>query len=258
LVTDERRRLLTFLSGLAADEWVAPTAAGAWTVKDLALHLLDDDLTWLSTQRDGDASGLVDMADRSRFVPLLAAKNQRFVDGARSLSRRVIVDLLEWTGNQIDADCQSRDLHGEGWVSWASSEAVPFWFNVAQEFTERWVHQQQIREAVGRVEDHAEHLPEVLRTFIWALPHQLSTSSCPGAVITVTIEGVASWTLTSVGSAAWDMTERAAERPTVSVRVLPDAAWRWLSGAAFPPDQLAVAGPRNLTEAVIEVRAVIV
>jgi DNA-binding transcriptional ArsR family regulator len=29
-------------------------------MKDVALHLLDDDLTWLSAQRDGDASGLVD------------------------------------------------------------------------------------------------------------------------------------------------------------------------------------------------------
>ena len=59
LATDERERLLAFLADLADDEWLAPTAAPGWTVKDLALHLLDDDLSWLSRERDGDLSGLI-------------------------------------------------------------------------------------------------------------------------------------------------------------------------------------------------------
>lgn len=61
------------------------------------------------------------------------------------------------------------------WVSWASDGPVPYWFNVAQEFTERWVHQQQMREAVDRVADHESMLPEVPRTFVWAFPRQLPT-----------------------------------------------------------------------------------
>ena len=78
----------------------------------------------------------------------------------------------------MDAYYASMDLLGEGRVSWASDGPVPAWFDVAQDLTERWVHQMQIREAVDRVEDYqAAYLPTVLRTFVWALP--ISTASRP-------------------------------------------------------------------------------
>ena len=54
LAVADRQRLVQFLTDLTDEEWLAPTAAPGWTVKDIALHLLDDDMTWLSTQRDGD------------------------------------------------------------------------------------------------------------------------------------------------------------------------------------------------------------
>src|SRR5438128_603947 len=108
LATDERERLLAFLADLADDEWLAPTAAPGWTVKDLALHLLDDDLSWLSRERDGDLSGLVDMSDRAAFPRLLAEKNQRWVDAAGGISGRVITGLLRWSGEQVDAFHASR------------------------------------------------------------------------------------------------------------------------------------------------------
>ena len=45
-------------------EWQTTTACPGWTVKDIALHLLDDELAWLSRGRDGDLSGLIDDTDR--------------------------------------------------------------------------------------------------------------------------------------------------------------------------------------------------
>jgi hypothetical protein len=257
VTTDERMRLLAFLDGLTPAEWIAPSAAPGWTVQDLALHLLDDDLSWLSHQRDGSTAGRVDMSDRRRFVELLAAKNQRWVDAAGVLSRRVVVDLLAWAGDQIDAFHAGCDLRGDGWVSWASDEAVPFWFNLAQEFTERWVHQQQMREAVGDVADHADHLPEVLRTFMWALPHQLGPSADAATALEVTVVGVASWTLTPRGD-DWLMDEGVATNPTATVVLAPDAAWRLLTGANVPLAQVTVTGPRDITERIMRVRAIIV
>jgi hypothetical protein len=254
----ERQGLVAFLGGLAPEEWVAPTAARGWTIKDLALHLLDDDLTWLSVQRDGDDSGLVDMSDRSRLVELLAGKNQRFLDGGQSLSRRVVIDMLDWSGDQVDGYHAACDLRGEGWASWASNDPVPFWFNLAQEFTERWVHQQQMREAVDRVENHTEHLPELLRTFVWALPHQLPVPDDAGMVITVTIDQLANWTLTPTPGKGWSLTHGPAEHPTAALRFSPDAAWRWLVGAGVPADQVTATGPQDLTNALMSVRAIIV
>ena len=118
------------------------------------------------------------MEDHAGFVDALATKNQRWIDGARGLSLRVVAELLEWTGRQMDAYYDSMDLHGEGRVSWAGDGPVPLWFDIAQDLTERWVHQMQMREAVGRVEDYAQrYLPTVLRTFVWALPHQFHVES---------------------------------------------------------------------------------
>ena len=254
---DERRRLLVFLEGLIPAEWLAPSAAPGWTVQDLALHLLDDDLTWLSHQRDGATAGRVDMSDRRRFVELLAAKNQRWVDVARVLSPRVVIDLLGWAGHQVDAFHARCDLRGDGWVSWASSQPVPFWFNLAQEFTERWVHQQQMREAVCRVEDHTDHLPEVLRTFMWAVPHQLGPPTDAAATLEMTIAGVACWTLSPSGR-GWVMEERTASDPTATVTLSPDAAWRLFTGANISPGHVTVSGPAHITDSVLRVRAIIV
>jgi uncharacterized damage-inducible protein DinB len=48
LFEEERRDLLTLLDSLSASEWLAASSAEGWTVKDLALHLLDGDLGTLS------------------------------------------------------------------------------------------------------------------------------------------------------------------------------------------------------------------
>lgn len=253
----ERKRLLDFIGDLTAEEWRKPTAVPGWTVKDIALHLLDDDLTWLSTQRDGDASGLVDMSDRRSFPQLLAEKNQRWVDAARVMSRQVVLALLSWTGDHVDAFHADQDLLGEGWVSWASDGPVPYWFNLAQEFTERWVHQQQMREAVGRVEDHETALPEVLRTFIWAYPHQYSPTADIDAV-EVAIDGVDTWALTRQGGNGWSLSTGSPTRPDARLRMTASAAWRLLTGASAPANDITQEGSAAGCASLLRVRAVIV
>jgi hypothetical protein len=72
------------------------TEAGRWTVTDVALHLVDDQLGWLSRGRDRDRSGLLDDTGGHRqFAAALDANNQRRVDGASGLSHRVLPDLLK-------------------------------------------------------------------------------------------------------------------------------------------------------------------
>lgn len=43
-ISSERNDLLVLLEDLSDSDWLAPTEAGHWRVKDVALHLLDDDL----------------------------------------------------------------------------------------------------------------------------------------------------------------------------------------------------------------------
>ncbi len=99
----ERGDLVTLLAALTPADWDCFSAAPGWTVKALALHLLDDDLGWLSRHRDADSTGLLDEGDHDSFVRALAAKNQRWIDGTQTLSPRVVTDLLTWSGAQVDA-----------------------------------------------------------------------------------------------------------------------------------------------------------
>jgi len=145
----------------------------------------------------------------------------------------------------------------EGAVSWASDGPVPVWFDIAQDLTERWVHCQQMREAVNRPGDHAEkYLEFVLRTFVWALPHQYRVPAPAGTQVEVDLE-VGRWCLT-FDSLRWSLQETAAEAPAASVRASADSAWRWLTGGSDDETQLIKDGPASLVEPLLKVRAILV
>ena len=56
----------------------------------------------------------------------------------------------------------------------------PLWLDVAREYTERWVHQQHIRDAVGRPGlKERRWLAPVLDTFVRGLPRVLGLSAAP-------------------------------------------------------------------------------
>jgi hypothetical protein len=228
-------------------------------VKHLALHLLDDDLGWLSRGRDGDRTGLLAMEDHSSFVAALAAKNQRWIDGTHGLSGRVLTDLLEWSGHEVDSYCGSLDLQGLGHVSWADDGPVPTWFDIARDLTERWVHQMQMREAVGGVEGYAaRYLPVVLRTFVWAFPHQYRAQAPAGTRVQVDLASGGTWHLTSDGSSRWSLDEGKAEAPDASVEFSDDTGWRSLTGAAYPTHEARLDGPSNLCQPLLTVRGILV
>jgi hypothetical protein len=67
-------------------------------------------------------------------------------------ARELLIDLHERYGPQL-AEFMAASTHSRrrtSPVSWAGEEQSPMWFDVARELTERWHHQQQIRDAVGR------------------------------------------------------------------------------------------------------------
>jgi hypothetical protein len=221
--------------------------------------LLDDDLGWLSRGRDGDRTGLLPMEEHTSFVAALAAKNQRWIEGTRGLSARVLTDLLEWSGHEVDSFYASMDLHGEGHVSWADDGPVPIWFDIARDLTERWVHQMQMREAVGGVEGYAaRYLPVVLRTFVWALPHQYRVQAPAGASVQVDLASGGTWHLTTDGSSRWSLDEGKAEAPDASVEFSDDAGWRWLTGAAYSTSGVQLHGPPDLCQPLLTVRGILV
>jgi uncharacterized protein (TIGR03083 family) len=258
-ITTQRMRLLSLLDSLSDAQWAAPTAASSWTVKGIALHLLDVDLSWLARNRDHDQAGLVPMpTGHDEFVRGLDKRNQRWVDGTSMLSPRLITDLLRWSGDQLDAYLSTLDLADPSSVYWAGE--APLWFDLAREFTERWVHYRQIHDATrpaGPNQPPDEYLPLVLRTFVWGFPHQYNEPAPDGTTIGLDIHGTGDWTLTRTGT-GWSLDEGQAIAPAAALQVSSEAAWRLLTSARYDTSQVQLSGDLALAEPLLRVRGIIV
>jgi uncharacterized protein (TIGR03083 family) len=276
-LTAQRERLLRLLASLSPDQWAAPTVAPQWSVKDIALHLLGVDLSWLARDRDRDQTGIIPVPPgHEEFVRTLAQHNQRWVDGTRVLSPQLITGLLRWSGEQLDAYLGTVDLTRPSSVYWAGQ--APLWFDLAREFTERWVHYRQIEEAARPAlpeKGQDEYLPLVLRTFVWGFPHQYRAPAPAGTAIAVDIPGIGGWTLTRTAT-GWSLDEGNAARPAAdgghagpaadgghaapaaSLRISGEAAWRLLTGAPYDPGQVQLSGDPALVEPLLQVRGIIV
>jgi hypothetical protein len=165
-------------------------------VKDVALHLLGDDIGRLSWGRDGYvnpafAAGL-DIGTLSGLVAAIDRQNAVWVTGTRRMSPRLLIELLEMTGEQTEAYFSSLDMTALGMpVDWAGPDPAPVWLDVAREYTERWVHQQHIRDAVGRpgLKERRWFAP-VLDAFVRGLPRVLEDAPSPdGATLRLVITG---------------------------------------------------------------------
>jgi hypothetical protein len=116
-----------------------------------------------------------------------------------------------------------------GAVSWAGPEPAPVWFDLAREFTERWHHQQQIRDATGRPALYDPYfLAPVLDTFVRALPYAFRNTTAPlGTVVKVEISGEAGriWYVYK-SEGAWMLLLESPDRWATSVALPQDVAWR--------------------------------
>jgi uncharacterized protein (TIGR03083 family) len=233
LVTDlfpeMREELLQVLSGLSDEEWSLPTICDGWSVKDVAIHILADDIGYLSRHRDNDG---IDFSTDS-WEELLRAINQQndiWVRALRRASRRMLISLLEFTGAQFNDFMLSKsDDQGEISVAWAGNQAAPPWLEVAREYTEHWLHHQHICEAVD-IESlkSRKYLHPVLAAFMHALPRTYESVHAPentAIEIRVTGEAEDTWYLIREAS-AWGLYADTDISPEVVLEIPDDIAWR--------------------------------
>lgn len=225
--------LLNLLRGLSPAEWERPTVAAAWTVKDIVLHLLGDEIGNLSRRRDAFTESSANIRNWDELVTRLNQRNNAWVQATRYISPRLLCDLLQFAGDQMNAYFHSLDLHAIGGaVSWAGPDPVPVWLDVAREFTERWHHQQHIRDAVGKPGlTEPRFLAPVLATFVHALPHNYrGTDAETGTCVTLTIVGDSggSWSVVREGN-HWQLYVGKPEQPNAEVILAEQIAWRVLT-----------------------------
>ena len=169
------RELILVLKSLTPDEWEAKTIASRWKVKDVAAHLLDGNLRTLSLERDryfGNPGPVNN--EFETVVSWLNQFNQQWVDAARRLSPGVLLYLLEQTGPPTSAYFESVDPFSPAVfpVLWAGEEESKSWMHLARQYTEKWLHQQQIRDALDKPGIMTQDFYHpFIETFLRGLPH---------------------------------------------------------------------------------------
>jgi hypothetical protein len=134
---------------------------------------------------------------------------------------------------------------------------------VAREYTERWMHQQHIRDAVGRPGlKEPRWFGPVLATFVRALPHTLRTVAAPGGTsLKLAITGPAGGVWYAVRrDGAWHLTSEAVAAPDAAVSIDQETAWRLFTKgltkeAALP--RVTQEGDARLTGRVLEMVSII-
>jgi uncharacterized protein (TIGR03083 family) len=151
----ERAALLRTLEDLDPTDWTRSTECPSYSVKGIATHVLGDDLSLLSRQRDSAEDSIVQMAAElpgADFRTLLDTFNDRWVAAARFLSTDLLLELLRLTGDWTASYYGAVDPAAPGepvGLFGATGSSSPFWHAIAREYMERWVHHSQVRRAVG-------------------------------------------------------------------------------------------------------------
>jgi uncharacterized protein (TIGR03083 family) len=250
LFPGERAALLDLLRELSPAEWAAPTICPGWTVKDVAAHLLGDDVGRLSGGRDGfanpDFATGLDISTLPGLIAAIDRQNAIWVEGMRRLSPRLLIEFLELTGTLTNDYFATLDLAAMGMaVDWVGPEPAPVWLDVAREYTERWVHQQQIRDAVGRPGLNERHwFAPVLETFVLGVPRALRGAlAADGATMRLVISGEAggSW-LARNDNGRWRLVLDNGITADASVELDQEIAWRLFTKGIASDEAKMVAG----------------
>jgi len=253
-------QLIQLLHSLTAEEWKQPTVARLWTVKDVAAHLLDGNIRVLSIMRDNHFSDQPgNIYTYEDLVGYLNSINAEWVHAMKRMSPQLLVSLLEFTGKAYAQQFASLDPFAPAIfaVSWAGETSSPNWFHTAREYTERWHHQQQIRDAVGKpgIMTRELYYP-VLDTFMMALPFAYrETEAEENTSVQITISGDAGGDWFLVKKEKWELT-RVNKLPIAAhTTISGDIAWKLFTKSWRKKDAMAgisIEGDEALAKPVLD------
>jgi hypothetical protein len=230
-------------------------------VKQLALHLLGDDLSLLSRQRDAATNGLVLYAEShpgADFPQLLDGFNEQWATAATFFSTELLRQLLDLTGGWTATYYEQVDPFslGEPVAFFGTFEPAPYWQIASREFMERWVHQHQIRRAVGQPDLGPELLAAAGGVLAKGISLTLGDLGAPaGTTLDLEVPGVARWSLQrETGRDGWALRVDGAGDAQATISFAADTAVALFSRAptvagAGPP--VSVRGDRELGDAAL-------
>jgi hypothetical protein len=260
------RELMALLTGLEPADWELSTGAGGWTVLQVAAHLLHGDLRELSAERVIHQTSKPGGPGFAELVALIDQDNARGVEFLTTLGPCLITDLLGFAGPRVAHLFQSLppDAPAATNVAWAGEDVSANWMDIGREFTERWHHQMQIRDAIGAPGLTGRRWIEpLLRLSVLALRRAYDgVEADTGTSLMLRVRGdwTHAWTLVR-GDSNWELFDGVAAHPATSVTMDVQDAWRSLFNFRSDNDTLAlveVVGDRRLAAPILLARSVMI
>lgn len=232
--------LIELLGSLTTADWNKPTVARLWTVKDIAAHLLDTNMRTISYAQGYEMAIATQINSYQDLVAYLNELNATWVNAMKRVSPQMIIQQLASTGKQYVAHLNTlKPFEPAKYpVSWAGEDVSLNWFDIAREYTEKWHHQQQIRDAVGIPGLMTKELfYPCIDTFMYALPHSYrNVDATEGAVIQITVSGDigGDWYLLKAAQ-KWQLLKQQPANPILSEVIIdPETTWKFFTKAITP------------------------
>ncbi|MEO5564403.1 MAG: hypothetical protein ABIR18_13235, partial [Chitinophagaceae bacterium] len=147
-------------------------------------------------------------------------------------------------------------------VSWAGETLSYNWFDVAREYTERWLHQQQVRDAMGDKSILTKELYyPVLNIFIQAWPFTSANAKAGEGTVLKTIvtgDGGGEWFLVKTGD-QWKLSSDTGSTIAAETTIDGDVAWKLFSKSVRKEDiaeSYSIKGDNALGELILEMVSV--
>jgi len=257
--------LIDLLKSLTEEEWHSQTVAKLWKVKDVASHLLDGNLRGLSISRDHyfgeQAENINSYQDLVSFLNNL---NITWTNATKRLSPQVLIELLATTGKQYTAHLQELQPFDDAIfsVAWAGQETSKNWFHIAREYTEKFLHQQQIRDAVNKPGIMTKELYyPFLDTLMYALPHtfrdvEAEENTTLTLIVSTDIGG--QWNITKAKN-NWILNKDSIQTFASKITIDPHTAWKLFSKSWKPEqafDKVEISGDKALGEQALKMVSV--
>ncbi|HPM29262.1 MAG TPA: maleylpyruvate isomerase N-terminal domain-containing protein [Chryseolinea sp.] len=264
LLPEIDKKLIGLLKSLTPDEWQKQTVAKLWKVKDVVAHLLDGNIRILSMLRDGYSGEKPNIQSYQDLLDYLNALNADWVKSMKRVSPAMLILLHETTGKlycDYYASLNPFDTAAFS-VAWAGESESKNWMHIAREYTEKFLHQQQIRDAVGKPGIITkEFFFPFIDIFMMALPFTYrDVEADEGTIIkvTVTSEMGGSWFLIRK-SKKWNLLKESNKTITSEIEIDPDTAWKLFSKSIRPEhirDKVVITGNEKLGEVALNMISV--
>ncbi len=256
--------LISFLKGLSTSDWDKQTISPLWKVKDVVAHLLDGNIRRISMHRDGYFGPAPEITSYAGLVAYLNELNSVWVAAMQRTSPALLIDMLELTGPLYYRALKGIPPYEKATfsVAWAGEHESTHSFDVAREYTEKWHHQQQIREAFGNSELLTQkYYKPCLDTFVMALPVSFAKEdAAPGTCVKLVVEPVSSAYYIARQASGWKVFADYSGNVESIISISAETSWKLFTNAIKDREQarslVSVQGDEKWKDLVVNAVAV--